>query len=244
MSEKIISQHESFEKMRKDKEDANMRYISECIHDEYYSADIEKVVVPADIDADLIAFCRKKDEEYENRHRKKKAYITLRRCAVFLVCVGIVGGISVSSVDAWKLRFTNLFAFEEDDHTKFSPTDVNKIEEWNNYYYLNPVPDGYELIYCEERENSKQVYYSNDIGTIALFQYDAGTNSTFDNDTTGYEKVNIRNLDAYYFEDKDNMSQIVLWMEGEYLLKLCCEKDGKVSKEDILHMAENLLFYE
>lgn len=243
MSKKNFSQHDSFQKMRKEKEDANMRYISECIHDAYYSADIDNIVIPADIDADLIAFCRKKDEEYENRRRKNKAYITLRRCAVFLVCVGIVGGISVSSVDAWKLRFTNLFAFEEEDHTAFSPTDVNKIEEWNTYYYLNPVPDGYELIYCEDRENSKQVYYSNDIGTIALFQYDAGTNSTFDNDAIGYEKVNIRNLDAYYFEDKDSMSQIVLWMEGEYLLKLCCEGDAKISKEDILHMAETISFY-
>lgn len=244
MNEKNISQHDSFEKMRKEKEDANMRYISECIHDEYYSADIENIEIPADIDADLIAFCRKKDEEYENRHRKKKAYIALRRCAVFLICIGIVGGVSVSSVDAWKLRFTNLFAFEEEDHTEFSPTDVNEIEEWNNYYYLNLVPDGYELVYCEERVNSKQVYYSNDIGTIALFQYDAGTNSTFDNDTTGYEKVTIRNLDAFYFEDKDSMIQTVLWMEGEYLLKLWCEEDGEVSKEDVLHMAENISFYE
>ncbi len=244
MSEKNISQHDSFEKMRKEKEDANMRYISECIHDEYHSADIENIEIPADIDADLIAFCRKKDEEYEKRHRKKKAYIALRHCAVFLICIGIVGGISVSSVDAWKLRFTNLFAFEEEDHTEFSPTDVNEIDEWNNYYYLDPIPDGYELVYCEERELSRQLYYSSDAGTIALFQYDAATNSNFDNDTIGYEKVAVRNLDAYYFEDKDSVSQIILWMEGEYLLKLCCEGDVKISKEDILHMVETILFYQ
>ena len=66
MSEKNISHHDSFEKMRKEKEEANMRYISECIHDEYYSADIENIEIPADIDANLIAFCRRKDKEYEN----------------------------------------------------------------------------------------------------------------------------------------------------------------------------------
>ncbi len=239
-----FQQQNTFEKLLKEKDDANMRYISECIHEEYYSVEFEDIEIPADIDENIVSFCRKKDREKEKADKKKSFYIVLRRCAVFLLCLGIVGEISISSVDAWKLRFTNLFALEEEDHTVISPTDVWQIEEWDNYYCLNSIPDGYEMIYCEERENSKQVYYSNDIGTIALFQYDAGTNSNFDNDTTGYEKVTVRNLDAYYFAGKDRTSQIILWMEGNYLLKLCCEEDDEISKEDMLNMAETISFYE
>ncbi len=243
MNEKNFQQQNAFEKLLTEKEEANMRYISECIHEEYYSTAVEDIEIPADIDENLIAFCREKDKEEKNRkHRQKNVYIAMRRCAIALICFGLIGGFSISSVDAWKLRFLDLFVIEEDDHISIKPTDIEEFEKWDNYYCLSLIPDGYEVSYCEERGTNRQIYYSNNSGLIAVFQYDAGASANIDNETVQYEKLTVRNLDAYYFEDHVNLSRTLVWLEGEYLLRVYCEGDESIKKDDILSMAENILF--
>ena len=102
MENKEMKRNLAFEKMQKEKEDANMRYIAQRIDDLYYQVD-QDAEIPDELDQRMLEFCRRLDGQKERERKRKKIYAIARRCAVFLLCFGIISGISISSVDAWKI---------------------------------------------------------------------------------------------------------------------------------------------
>lgn len=231
----------AYERLLADKEEANMHYIAECIHEMDYEIN-DFIDIPSDIEDDMVAFCKSKDKENERKKNEKNIYVFLRRCAVLLLCFGIVGGVSIISVDAWRAEFTKLIMQQGKGYVTLSPTDIGELENWNNYYFLEQLPYGYELSYCASTPDNKQIYFSNGTGTIALFQYDASTKFFIDSETANNESVSVRNKDALYSEDDENLTKEIIWLDGLYSIVLYCEGDESIKKDDLILLAEKITF--
>ena len=191
MENKELKHNAAFQKMQKEKDDANMRYIAQRIDDLYYNQIDQDAEIPDELDQRMLEFCRRLDGQKERERKKKKIYLVARRCAVFLLCFGIIGGISISSVDAWKARFTNWLFNIEEDHVEISPTDMSQLNGWHNYYFFSKIPEGYELKEAEDWEVFKEIFFANDEKFLTLSQYDASSQVFLDIDTSEYKELMI-----------------------------------------------------
>lgn len=241
MENKELKRNLAFEKMQKEKEDANMRYIAQRIDDLYYQVD-QDAEIPDELDQHMLEFCRKLDGQKERERKKKRIYAIVRRCAVFLLCFGIISGISISSVDAWKVRFTNWLFNIEEDHVELSPADFSQLNGWHNYYFFSELPEGYELKNAEDREISKDIFFANDKKLLTLSQYDASTNFFLDTDTAEYEELTIKGKSAVYREDKEYGNKSILLLEGEWTVEINSEGDEAFTFDKMKELAENLIF--
>lgn len=252
MDEKGLPELSSYEKLQKEKDDANMRYVAQMMHEMYYDDELENldgignidIEVPQELHDKMLAFARELDRKDAQERRRKLAYTVMKRCAVFLLCFGIVGGAAVSQSDALKARFTNLFLQEEEDHVIISPTDLSQLEEWDGYYFLENVPEGYELAYAEEDVLGRKIGFSNGKGLLILSQHSANAVLYADNETATYEKVTVRGHEGYYFEDKENETKYLYWIEGSEPLDLYIQNDTLINREKLLAIAEDIIFVQ
>lgn len=241
MGNKELKRNLAFEKMQKEKEDANMRYIAQRIDDLYYQVD-QDAEIPDELDQHMLEFCRRLDGQKELERKKKRIYAIVRRCAVFLLCFGIISGISISSVDAWKIRFTNWFFDKEEEHVEVSPTDMSQLNGWHNYYFFSEIPEGYELKNAEDWENVKDLFFANDEKLLTISQYDASSKVFLDIDTSEYKELTIGGKPAVYREDEEHCSKSMLLLAGEWTVEINSEGDEELTYDKLKELAENLIF--
>ena len=241
MENKEMKCNLAFEKMQKEKEDANMRYIAQRIDDLYYQVD-QDAEIPDELDQRMLEFCRRLDGQEERERKRKKIYAIARICAVFLLCFGIISGISISSVDAWKVRFTNWFNNIEEDHVELSPADMSQLSDWHNYYFFSEIPEGYELKNAEDRETLKDLSFANGEKFLTLSQYDASSKLFLDIDTSEYKELTIGGKTAMYHEDDESYSKTMLLLEGEWTVEINSEGDEDFTFDKMKELAEHLIF--
>ena len=242
MENKELKHNAAFQKMQKEKDDANMRYIAKRIDDLYYNQIEQDAEMPVELDHRMLEFCREMDEKKEREQKKKKIYLAARRCAVFLLCFGIIGGISISSVDAWKVRFTNWVFNIEDDHVEISPADFSQLNGWHNYYFFSEIPEGYELKEAEDWEYFKEFFFVNDEKFLTLSQYDASSQVFLDTDTSEYKELTIGGKPAIYHKDKESHSKKIILLDGEWAIEINSEGDKDFTYDKMVELAENLIF--
>lgn len=242
MENKELKHNIAFQKMKKEKEEANMRYIAKRIDDLYYNQIAQDAEIPNELDNRMLEFCRKLDRKKEKEQKKKKIYLVAKRCAIFLLCLGIVGGISISSVDAWKARFTNWLFNIEEDHVEISPTDMSQLNGWHNYYFFSEIPEGYELKEAEDWEVFKDLFFANDEKFLTLSQYDASSQVFLDTDTSEYKELTIGGKSAIYHVDQENHSKKIILLDGEWAIEINSEGDKDFTYDKMVELAENLIF--
>ena len=239
---KELKHNAAFQKMQKEKDDANMRYIAQRIDDLYYNQIDQDAEIPDELDQRMLEFCRRLDGQKERERKKKKINAIARRCAVFLLCFGIIGGISISSVDAWKARFTNWLFNIEEDHVEISPTDMSQLNGWHNYYFFSEIPEGYELKEAEDWEVFKEIFFANDEKFLTLSQYDASSQVFLDIDTSEYKELMIGGKPAVYREDEERCSKSMLLLAGEWTVEINSEGDQAFTYDKMKELAEHLIF--
>lgn len=171
----------------------------------------------------------------ERTKRRRKSIMKYAKIAACLIGVLIVGaGITISSVDAWRVKFMNyVFDFSQPN------TDINFSEQEGTEYKdeeitLGYVPSGFALKEHDGNrddltlafENVEQYFY------ISVCKID--TSFSIDTQEGSAEKTTLNGYEATYTSNHN--VNTLMWHNGEYAFTVL----GNLPKAEIFKIAEKI----
>ena len=182
-------------------------------------------------------------EEFAKESRKRYLIERSRRfaisAAIFLVILIASLAVLTVSVEAFRMKFFNLFIEKTETHTTVKveeEIDVILDEElWQNTYWLTHLPDGYQFSSKEIFNETKlQLYTSLDDRLITFAQGEIGAVFQLDTESANMEEVDINGHKGMVSE-KSSMS-ILFWSNEESSFYLTGDLEVKM----LIEMAEKI----
>lgn len=243
-----------YEELIHEKANVNMKYLAQRIV-EIRAEDDEEFInkfdndqlpeMPKELKDQIFSAVEKFDMQAKEDARKKRRrnrIKVLSRCAVFLLCVGVVGALVLSQASAWKLRFLELFTTQDDDHVDIRPYDSEELENWHDYYIFDEVPEGYELTYAEDDGHDKIIIYENGENQILLDISSASKSVTVDNELTNQREIQVNGKDALLYDNKKDKMKIIILLESDKIIEIYSSGPEYLSDKTMIEMAENLQY--
>ncbi len=190
-------------------------------------------------------------EDYINEQKniEKKKEITkykkniLKRAAIFIVVIFTIGATITVSVEAFRLKFFNLFINKTEHYTDLSVLSedneeikFDRPEDLQDYLYPTYLPDNYNLIDHFTIDGYYEFIFENDNNTISIHitNADNNINSHIDTENTELENITVNGFDGVYIF-KDKMSTVA-WLENDKLIEIV----APVNKDEILKIANSI----
>ncbi len=179
------------------------------------------------------------EAEYKKQRRKQFKTYASRVAAIFVAAV-LVGGISVYSVEAWRVRVINFFQDRTEKYTEIKFTEDPVSSYSVNGITLNYIPEGYRLVEdssvvgehtileFQDKEGHFVHYYVRKVNPTQSITID-----TEDAVVTEFEYRGYRAIKSI----KENI-QILLWYNEEYKYNLKCN----IGEEELMKIADNINF--
>lgn len=229
--------------------DEIMEKIAEIL-DEELTADLERyakmeVEIPPEHDRKILEMARRCDRERRRAKRRTACRKAARVAAVFLVVMLALGGIGISSSEAFRMRVFNLFENKEDGAVVLrSKTDAEILKGWEDYWYPEYLPEGYYLLSAEDDLLTKVLLFKSPDGEeeIKLLEDRTGVSAAVDMDTNKYEKLNNGDYEIYIFRDTGNSTILAIWEVEEYKIQLYLPDSEDA--DTICKIADNLQYVE
>ena len=243
MNNNEIRSNDAYERMLQEKEDANMRYVAQIIHEEYYmptEEELAQVQVPEELHNKMLALAREYDKKREKIIRKKSISRLSKMCAVFLVCFAVVGSFTITSADAVKVKLKGLLPWFEEDHVVLNPYDYSELEDWTDYYIFSEVPEGYVLAKCKKTDTYKKIIFLNENKIITLNQYPSDAKVYIDNENFAVEEL-IINGEKCIFTEENNNKNLYLVKEHAFL-HIQFTNDNEIEKDDVMSLQQKIIF--
>lgn len=201
--------------------------------------------MPSDLHEEMKKLAQELDEK--NRRDKKKTLRkqrirTLERCAVIALAVCVIGIAVTTPADAWRYRFSNLFASEEGDHVVIKPFDSEMLDGWRDYYMFSQVPEGYELTFAEDDGIERVILFTKGENQLILSVYDASMAVYADNEYASFEKVTINGNEAYLFDSAENEYSQLICLQGEVTVHIKAVGSERITKTELVELAEGLQY--
>lgn len=176
--------------------------------------------------------------------RQKKPYYRLintagKRVACFVVLVLVASFTTVISVDAFREAFKDFFMKIFSTHSEISAVDdsnENVPGTIENNYEITYDLTGYDIIFDERNEYSRNITYQKGEMVIDYYQYvkpkfDFGLNTENAEITT----LDINGREAIYYCDNRNYYNII-WDNGEYVIML----SSNIGKNELISIANSV----
>ena len=175
----------------------------------------------------------------------KNAKRISQRAAIIVVCIIAVSAVLISSVDALRVRFLNLFIDTGEEYSKIKVTDNSNLQNQNENMKILSESEDLKNCYVPEEFLVQKIIKQVDTVTI-LFKTSDSKSLVFeqssdlkkdymiDTENAVKERVTVQGQEAVIVE-KDN-TEILFWNNGEKVFNLY----GQISKEEILKIAESL----
>ena len=229
--------------------DEIMEKIAEIL-DEELTADLERyakmeVEIPPEHDRKILEMARRCDRERRRAKRRTACRKAARVAAVFLVVMLALGGIGISSSEAFRMRVFNLFENKEDGAVVLrSKTDAEILKGWEDYWYPEYLPEGYYLLSAEDDSLTKLLIFksSDNSREIRLLEDQKGGSLAVDMDTNECEKINNGDYEIYVFCDEKNSTRVAIFGMGEQRIRMYLSDEE--DSETICKIAANLQYVE
>lgn len=192
-------------------------------------------------DQSFLAFARAYDRKANKRKVTEKRKRILQVAAVFLVCITTMTAIAVETSEAFRVRFYSLFTNETDGSvTLLTEREQEIIGEWEDYWYPTYVPDGFQMVAAEKRDNESVIVFESNDRKISfrIMEFSFNVAISHDTDTNTVEEVRIGYYKGYLFEDVQNQSIDVYWLTDDKQLVVAAT--GEMDKETVIKIAESL----
>ncbi|PKM57967.1 MAG: hypothetical protein CVU98_03300 [Firmicutes bacterium HGW-Firmicutes-3] len=183
-------------------------------------------------------------EKSKKAEMRNKRIIFIKRLAKRVAMVTLVLGIGLTvmtfSVDAFRIKFLNLVTDVTQRYTGFQVVEIEDHEainipaDWNNYYLLDYVTNGYSFDRIQEFGENKIVFYQNSQGDEIQFSQFPNNNS-FQVDTENAVTTEIIiNGNKGTLVEKNGLLTLI-WYNANHAFYLM----GNIDKEEIIKMAES-----
>ncbi len=172
-------------------------------------------------------------QKERKKARKKKWISYTKRAACFLLALVVISGITIFSVDAWRVKFLN-FVLEGGE-----PNSNYNFNEGGNAYSdgeitLGYLPEGFELVEnVSSRENISLTFAKGDwYFTFKVSSIDI--NSSIDTEDGNTERITINGNEAI-FTTNPNINAVI-WHDDKYSYRVL----GNITKEELIQIAKNV----
>jgi len=169
--------------------------------------------------------------------RAGKKYTT--RAAAVLLALLLTSAVVTFSVEAFRIKFLNLFIESENDHNTVdfieSGESIQHPNDWEDYYYPTWLPEGYTLIDAQSNGASKVAIMMNKENLLLIFTQnmnDLGLN--IDNEDLDVEIVPINESDGSMVEKDDIIS--ITWSEHGMIFSL----EGAEEINEMIKISEKI----
>lgn len=177
--------------------------------------------------------------EYKRQRRKQlKTYAS--RAAVIFVAAVIVAGISIGSVEAWRVRVINFLQDRTEKYTEIKFTEEPVSSYSVNGITLNYIPEGYRLVADYSKIGEYTILeFQDDKGNVMTFKckkIEANFTKMFDTENAVVTEFEYRSHKAMK-SIKDDI-QILTWYNSVNIYTLMCN----LGEDELMKIADNIDF--
>ncbi|MEA1974617.1 MAG: DUF4367 domain-containing protein [Bacillota bacterium] len=201
------------------------------------------IEVPKSLDEWFRTYKIKNDRKIKFMKFRKSALLVSKRVAMFLIAVVIITLTLTISVEAFRLKFFNIFV-ETNAKYSFVKTDENiKVDyldkipkEWSSFYYPRLLPEGYKFLKAIEVNNAKYIFFNNaENKEICFIQDSMNSESQLDSEEGLIIEVDINGMEGIIIlKDESN---IINWHNNNQNFYI----QGNVEKSILLKIEESIL---
>lgn len=177
------------------------------------------------------------------RTEKSRRFTVLQKCAVVLLCVAVVGTVSLSSADAVRLKFKGFFIKDEGDHVDLKPVQAECLDGWEDFFALAEIPEGYEIVAAEDDGIDRVILYEKGETQLRIRELNEDAGWGIDQEQTVIEQVNIRGKEGIYFYSDEYQYSNLLWIESGRQIYISSDGPEYLTREEILELANKNLSY-
>lgn len=204
---------------------------------------IDEIFPMLEPDHSFLEFAQEYDKKAKKQKVTEKRKRILQIAAVFLVCITTMTAIAVETSEAFRVRFYSLFSNETDGAVALlTEREQDLIGEWENYWYPTYVPDGFQMVAADKRDNKSAIVFESNDGKISfrIMEFSFNVAISHDTDTNTVEEVRVGYYKGYLFEDVQNQNIDVYWLTDDR--QMVVSMAGEMNKETVLKIAEELEF--
>lgn len=202
------------------------------------SIDVE---IPQELHEKMLALARELDKKRIANEKKKRRQRMMQAAAVFAVV--LIGGnfIALETSEAYRARFMSLFK-DDVSVTIRTEDEYDLIGDWEDYWYPATLPETFVLQGAEKNGDESIMLFVDEVNDVELRvqEFPVGGEFSFDHEHMEIQEVKIGSYDGYLLYDESNGSYSAIWMTDRKVILLNLR--GKYSTEEILTIAENMIF--
>lgn len=174
-------------------------------------------------------------KKQKNRLLIKKIKKYSQRAAVIILIFGVLSGIAVFSVQAWRVKFLNFIMEITHTDTTINFDENSKGDTFSNEdVTLGYVPEGFKLEKSESRGNGLFLVFTNNDKDFRLKINSVSGSLSIDTENADIQKLKINGMDALY--SSNNNINIIVWQNDELTYSLSSNLD----KDEIIRIVENV----
>lgn len=179
------------------------------------------------------------EAEYKRQRRKQFAKYASRAAVIFVAAV-LVAGVSIGSVEAWRVRVINFFRETTEEYTEIKFTEEPVSSYSVNGITLNYIPDGYRLVgdYSKIGEYTILEFQDDKGKTFHFYANKVENNSGTTIDTENASVTEFEKNGYHVIKSIKSDLQILMWYNEDYKYILDC----RIGEEELLKIADNINF--
>ena len=175
---------------------------------------------------------------HRRKERLKSVRVIARRVAAVAAIFVIIAGVSVASVQAWRVRFLNFVMSFNSNNTeiRYEENQTNSDLYTIGDIIIEYIPDGFNLTGSNNADDYISLEFTNGDNYFDICARNINSNTAINLDTENStaSKIKINGMEALLVEKGGEVS--LNWRTNNHSITLT----GNLSKDEIIKIAENL----
>lgn len=249
----MVSNEKDYGTIIKERSDSFLAYVAKAAEDDMldefdrWEKEAADVKVPANTEFIILSMA---DEfhKIQNREERKKFFKRFVRVAaiVILAAATTLTALTVS-VEAVRSKVFEFLFQENKEYMNVVPVETSGNSEniksllpadWENTYYPDYLPKGYEFKEAEDNGISHMIAFQNDNGDVLLFsqQPSDDTGMIVDNENTEKGELTVNGNPAFWMSK--NGETTLIWSRDSTRFMA----SGKMDLDELTQIAKNIIF--